>query len=481
MKGSENMNKLASIEIKNNKFYIGAVLSFIDSLAGRHTAIDFGRYNRLRYIVGEMLINRIEKAYPGTVGTINVDMFLTPLYFEVSIRDKGIPAWSDFTNNEDGDIKEGNGLRNYIINKWADGFGIEQLGKDGQRIFVRMNILNKISFRPPEPYPETPALDTDMEIKEVSTYEDALEAIRCIYSEYGYSYSYEKLYYVDSFLNMIKNKQLMSFLAVNAHGQTAGHFALSFSDTFRNMPELSTVVTRKEFRGLGLFARFMDKCMEIGRERGFRAIMGQPVAFHPYSQKAFLRSEFTSTALLLSYIPSDVESEYNTENQRLDLFASVKILDKNAKSCVYVPLELRSFVEKIYKKLGWKYEFLDGFSAAENTNISIENSSSLKSTKIILLSTAEDIETILRGAVRDAVREKNEMIEMFISMNDPSCSMAYSAAKKQGFVLSGILPGSETADYLVMQQLIGADCQYGKLVTVGEFEELKNDIIMFNR
>ena len=94
-------NKLASIEIKNKSFYIGAVLSFIDSLAAKHTAIDFGRYNRLRYIVGEMLKNRIEKAYPDTVGTINVDLFLTPLYFEVSIRDKGVPAWSDFTYNED--------------------------------------------------------------------------------------------------------------------------------------------------------------------------------------------------------------------------------------------------------------------------------------------------------------------------------------------------------------------------------------------
>ena len=138
--------KLASIEIKNKIFYIGAVLSFIDSLAAKHTAIDFGRYNRLRYIVGEMLKNRIEKAYPDTVGTINVDLFLTPLYFEVSIRDKGVPAWSDFTYNEDNDLKKGNELRNYIINKWADGFGMEQLGKDGQRIFVRMNILNKISF-----------------------------------------------------------------------------------------------------------------------------------------------------------------------------------------------------------------------------------------------------------------------------------------------------------------------------------------------
>ena len=72
------------------------------------------------------------------------------------------------------------------------------------------------------------------------------------------------------------------------------------------------------------------------------------------------------------------------------------------------------------------------------------------------------------------------MIEMFISMNDSGCNAAYETAKKHGFVFSGILPGSENADYILMQQLIGANCQYDKLVTVGEFEELKNDIIMIN-
>jgi len=473
--------KLASIEIKNNKFFISAVLSFLDSLADKHTAIDFSRYNRLRYIVGEMLKNRIDMAYPGTVGSIIVDMYLTPAYFEVSIQDKGVPAWSDFAYDERNGIGEEHSLRNYIINKWADGFGMEQLGKDGQRIFVRMNILHAIPFKTPEPYPEMPVLDQDITIKPVVTHEDALEAIRCIYSEYGYSYSYEKLYYLDNFLAMIKNGQLMSFLAVNAHGQTAGHFALAFSDTFRNMPELSTVVIRKEFRGLGLFARFMDMCLQIGKEQGFRAIMGQPVAFHPYSQKAFVRSGFTSTALLLSYIPSDVESEYNTEGQRLDLFVGVKILDPAAQSCVYVPDALRPFAETIYQKLGWRYTFCDAFRPAEMTRISIESSSSLKSTKIVLNSASEDLEIILTGAVKDAVREKNEMIEMFIAMNEPSCAMAYETARKCGFLFAGVIPGGENTDYLVMQQLIGTDCRYDKLVTVGEFDELKDAVMLINK
>ncbi|MBR2886398.1 MAG: ATP-binding protein [Clostridia bacterium] len=474
------MRRLALIEIQNRKFYISAVLDFLDSLVSKHPNVDFSRYNRLRYVVGEILTNRIENAYPNSTGTLEVEFSLSDDCFEASVKDKGVPAWNDFSYNETPDIYDSNSLRNYILDLWMDDIGMEKLGKDGQRIYVRMNILHPLEFKAPEPYAETEVLDTNISIKPVETEEDAIEAIRCIYSEYGYSYSYEKLYYVDSFMKMVKNKKLMSFLAVNEHGQTAGHFALSFSDTFKNMPEISSVVTRKEFRGLGLFAKFMDYCMELGKQHGFRAFMGQPVAFHPMSQKAFLKSDFTATSVLLSYIASDVESEYNKEKKRLDLFASVKILDESAQSIIYPPTEIHSFIDKIYKKLGWKYTICTDLELHDNTEMKIENNNSLKSTKVVINGVSDDIAKLLADIVKDSIRRKHEMIEMLISLNDKSCAYCYEMAKKCGFVLSGLIPGSENCDYLVMQMLIGTDCHYEHLVTVGDFEELKNDIITLN-
>lgn len=468
--------KIASIEIRNRKFYIGAVMNFLDGIAANHTTLDFGRYNCLRYVVGEILKRRIERAYPGSEGIITVDFYFTEAYFEVSVRDKGVPSWMELSDNS-GEKS----ILGYLLDSMTDGFGMEKLGKDGQRVFVRMNILNKIVFREPEPYPKTEVLDTNISIKAVKTPEDAIEAIRCIYSEYGYSYSYERLYYIDSFMKAIENKEIMSFLAVNEHGQTAGHFALAFSDTFKNMPEISTVVTRKEFRGLGLFAKFMNHCMELGKQYGFRALMGQPVAFHTLSQKAFIKSEFTAAAVLLSYIGSDVESEYNKNKQRLDLFASVKILDKAAHSVVYPPDEIRPFVDKIFKKAGYGCEIRDESEFSENTVISVETNSSLKIAKIRITGAAEDLEQILRDSVKDSARGNNEMIELLISLNDPSCKFAYEIAKKCNFVFAGLIPGSETADYIVMQMLFYADYSYNQLVTIGEFEELKNDIISLNR
>ena len=473
--------KIASIEIRNKKFYIGAVMNFLDALVANHTSHDFGRYNRLRYVVGEMLKRRVDKAYPGGDGAITVDFFLTETYFEVSIKDKGIPVWEDMSYDRDNlDISDKESVRNFLLDYLTDGYGMEKLGKDGQRIFVRMNILNKIVFKTPEPYPETEVLDTNISIKPVKTYEDAIEAIRCIYSEYGYSYSYEKLYYIDSFMNAVNSGELLSFLAVNDHGQTAGHFALAFSDTFKNMPEISTVVMRREFRGLGLFSMFLNYCMDYAKKHGIRALMGQPVAFHPMTQKALIRAEYTATSVLLSYIDSAIESEYNKDNRRLDLFAAVKMIDTSCNTVLYPPHEIRDFTDSIYKKLGLCYELKDESAFSDVSVISAETSSALKSTKIIVKSAAEDLEDILNDTVKDSLKHHSEMIEMFIAMNDPSCKKAYEAAKKCGFVFSGLIPGSETADYIVMQMLIGEDCTYDQLVTVGEFEDLKNDIIKIN-
>lgn len=471
------MRKLASIQIGNKPFYIDAVLSFLDMIASKHPNMEHGRYNRFRFVVGEVLEQRILHAYPDRYGTLDVEFFIDHSCFEVSVKDKGVPAWTDFSFSGELDSANEQELRNFFLQRMVDGIGLEKLGKDGQRIYIFEKLLHKGWFQPPTPYEETVVLDTNLTIRPVQTHEDAIEAIRCIYSEYGYSYSYERLYYPDTLLSLIERGELMSFLAVNDHGQIAGHFLLSFSDTFRNMPEISTVVTRKEFRGLGLFGKFMDYSLALAKERGFRALMGQPVGFHPMSQKAFLRSDFVPTSLLLSYISSDIESEYNREGARLDLFACVRLMDKTASTTVYPPVALLPFVEKTFSALGYAFTAATERTKAEYTQMRIEHATLMASTKILLTSAADDWKTLLKDTVKDCILRKHEMIELLISLNDPSCEYAYLAAKSCGFALSGLLPCSESGDYLVMQFAIGRDFCYDQLVTVGAFETLTHEIL----
>lgn len=471
----DNKN-LATIKIRNNRIYVPAVLGFLDSLVHQHRKYDLSNYNRLRFVVSEMLTNRIKNAYPNAKGDLFVDISIIDGFLEIAIRDKGVPHWIDLSYNEGGITSDSEDFKKYILSKYIDSAGIEKLGRNGQKVFVRQKIRNPLKFETPAPFKEAVVLDTNISIKPVETEADAIEAIRCIYSEYGYSYAYEKLYYVDNLMRMIKAGEIMCFLAVNDHGQTAGHFALAFSDLFGNMPELSTVVTLKPFRGLGLFAKFMSYAEEIAKEKGFRAIMGQPVAFHPFSQKAFLRSGYTPTSLLLSYINSDNESEYNKDGERLDLFACVKIIDKNAACTIYPPKEIRGFTAEVYKNLGLKAELADIMPCTSESRIAIEENHILSMMRVVIREAGGDIESLIEDAVKNAIRNKHEMIELLISLRSPSCSEAYLAAKDCRFVLSGLLPGGENDDYIVMQLLIKSIRRYDHLVTEGGFEKLTNDI-----
>lgn len=469
------MEKVASLEIWNDTSYVNPVMSFLDAMASQFGA-DILRYNRLRFVLCGMLRIRIETSYPGERGLLYVELYRSQMEFEISIRDKGVPGWQDFSYDLEQVINDEMALRNYVLDQCVDGIGIEKLGKEGQRIYVRQRIRKSIEFKKPEPYQQMEVLDQNISIRPVETEQDAIEAIRCIYSEYGYSYSYENLYYVDSFLRAVRDGQFLSFLAVNEHGQTAGHFALSFSELFKDMPEISSVVIRKEFRGLKLFTKFVDHCVKIGGERHFRALMGQPVAYHTASQKVVASAGFTATSLLMSYIASDLESEYN-KGERLDLCASVLIMDEEARSAVYPPRELIPFIRKMYDRLGWKYEICEEDHPARSTKIKIQDNSVLRMTRIVLEEAGEDLAQLLRDTVRDVIHKKNEMIELMISLNSPSCACGYRAARECEFAVSGVIPGGGNGDYLLMQLLPGEEFDYDRLVLFGEFEELRDDII----
>ena len=78
-----NKRKLASLEITNNKGFIFPVMSFIDSLVQRHTAVDASRYQQIRFVALEILRQRIENSYPGSTGEIYVELYIADDFFTI--------------------------------------------------------------------------------------------------------------------------------------------------------------------------------------------------------------------------------------------------------------------------------------------------------------------------------------------------------------------------------------------------------------
>ncbi|MBR6647392.1 MAG: hypothetical protein IKL09_07745, partial [Clostridia bacterium] len=139
IKRRETMNKrkLASLEITNDKGFIFPVMSFIDSLVQRHTSVDASIYQQIRFVALEVLKQRIENSYPGSKGDIFVELYIVGDFFEISVRDKGIPGWQDFSFDKSTISENKKDLRNYMISIYVDEIGMEKLGNNGQRVFVR--------------------------------------------------------------------------------------------------------------------------------------------------------------------------------------------------------------------------------------------------------------------------------------------------------------------------------------------------------
>ncbi len=470
------MPKIATICITDDESLLEGILDFIGNLSKK---LKFPRTKdmKIRGACEELIMDRIKNAYPNG-GLINIDFILTADSLEISVQDKGLPYYkSENKYNPENIDENASGLEDFLISKMADRSGSEKLGHEGQRSYVWFALPIPIELNKPAAKEHLP-LDYDITIREIKDdYQDIINAITCIYDEYRYSYSYERLYYPENFKDLISLKKFRSFIAVNAHGEAAGHYGLSFSDDYRSMPEWATVVVQHPFRSRGIFEKMLIHGIETAKNMGMHAIMTQPTAFHTATQKIATRNGFTATGMLFQYTASDVISEYNTDGRRLDLAIAVKILREDTPRTVYLPEEHFDFLQGMYSRLKAKREYSKSFcSPAQDTDIRYNINEIMKSGKIVVMRAGADFEKELSQVTHAMRKNKIEMAEMFIDITDPTAPYTYKTAKDAGYFFTGITPCAENCDYLVMQNLFGAEIDFDIITVIGEYTDLLNYI-----
>jgi hypothetical protein len=166
-----------------------------------------------------------------------------------------------------------------------------------------------------------------------------------------------------------------------------------------------------------------------------------------------------------------MESEYNTDGRRLDLAIAVKFLTQSPKGAAYIPHEHSGFIKEIYKKLGAGYEFPEGQRPEQETILRQEINSLMKNGRVIVTRAGKFFERELSQATGNLRRNKAEMVEMLINMSDPAAPFAYKAAQNCGYFFTGIMPGGENGDYLVMQNLFWGVVGAASIATTGEYTE----------
>ena len=464
------MPKIAAVSFLNDEWILGSVLHLIDTVAER-----FGMTSAKRLKLGmaceDMILGRIKNAYPRSDETIDVDITVTSEFLEISVRDKGAPYWQgEIQYNPEKVDENAAGLEEFLIANACDSSGSEKLGIEGQRRFVRLNLLSPIAFETKNSTEERAPENLQIDIVETKPEEkDIFAAITCIYDEYRYSYGYERLYYPERFKELIVSGGLRSFLAIGENGETAGHYCLSAAEDFP--PEWATVVVRRPFRGRHIFDRMCAHGVEMAKQAGERAIMTQPTAYHTATQKVAQRYGYSATGFLFQYVYAGMESEYNKTGKRLDLAVAVKPLANDWNGFAYLPEEHSDFIRQIYDDLGMKLDFPAPFRQSQPTVMNHTVNNLMKNGRITVTRAGNDFEKELSHATGFLRQNKAEMVELLINMSDSAAAFAYETAKKYGYFFTGIIPCGAKGDHLIMQNLFWARVDFDSVATTGKYTE----------
>lgn len=422
----------------------------------------------------KMVENRIAKAYDDE-GTLYAQVWASKREVEFTLRDLGHPYASQEIRTEEDAVEE---LALYMAyEKMIEDvrLGVEQLGKDGQMIKAKISIAFDGELIHPEQRDWTPK-DTNFNVREViDDLSDINEAIACIHQEYGFTYAYEGLYKVEEFKKIVKKGAFSSYLAVSDHGEIAGHLGLSESSFLVNMPEISSVVIKRQFRGLHFGDKMFEASVEQARIKKKPAVWVQPTAFHTGTQRICNKLGFTPCGFLFEYVNKDVASEYNVQKRRLDLAMAVKLLTDYTFS-FYCPSEIRQFAEHLFAKLDSPVTWKDGTEYSGVSVIHTEVNPRTVSMKLVIEQAGEDFEKIIFQRMNQIQQEKIEMVEVLLSLEESSSPAAYEHLRDKNFVFTGMLPGSDKGVYCVMQYLCGSSPKFENLVATDGYREVLQEL-----
>lgn len=468
---------VASVDFIDNDKLLLPLLDLAEGIS-RQLGVDERRCARLRLAFEEILKERIAKAYEqGGVLTAEID--LTNSHLELSLRDLGRPYWLGEPEYDPSRVSEdAEGLETYLVTKMVDRFGSEKLGKDGQRMFLQLDLPRELELSQSQTDNEDiPPLDTDFTIRRVIDDErDVINVISCLYDEYGYSYGNEGIYYPKTFKEMALAGKYCSYLAVNRHDEIAGHGALSFSDDLANMPELGGLVVKRRFRGQHISRMLFEHRMAEAQAMGLPAVWGEPVAIHSGAQTNFHKGGFTATGFHFNFLNRDMQSPYRRGDERMPIAVCVKLLDRSREERIYMPEPLLPFAGKIYQNLGGKAEFLPPQPPLGESRLRIDVMSRLNLARATVFRAGENFRWEIDSLLRTCYRQHVDVAEALLSLRDPGAGAAYDILRSQGFFFTGLLPGSDSGCYALLQKLIGEEPDFTRPVTIADFSEVLADI-----
>lgn len=461
---------LGQIKIVNDIRFIETVLGCIRSLATNYN-LPNNEINRLTLATEEAIGNVLTWGYKKDEKAFyEVEVNITNMDFNIVIRDTGMPF--DFAKmNFDENHLEGMGV--HLMYQLVDhvDFVLSSNGRE-QRLVKHLQKLP--SYERSLAVYENKLTDENIifDFHKIRK-EESLAVAQCVYDEYAYTYPYEMVYYPDLFYKACENGEVYSLVATAPNGEVAGHLALTMNVNLPGIAEMGIGVVRQKYRKFHIMKILTEKIIDVAKNvLNLNGMFAQPVAYHSITQHISNKRGLLACGFALAYSNEDLDSHINNSKSRRS-FAINMLPFSNEERMYYAHKDVKKLVQSIYKagsynrKEGKEISVLESIS---HSKLSINDI--LKLAKIFVDVAGNDWETVLKNYILSIKRSKSKVIELYINVNHPSAIHAYDVAKKFNFFATGILPLSDTGDYLTAECLMNEVIDYDALQTIEPYTSI---------
>lgn len=424
---------------------------------------------RIEMGVEEACANVIQHAFaPEEEATFDVVIASEALGIRVVIKEKGLPfdvsLLPEYNKEQISAEHDGKGLGLFLMKSMLDEVSFVNLGKEGREV----RLFKYRSDKPIDELMEEAELQKAKAAMEEETLpkgsviysvrrmvpEEAVEVSRGAYCSYGYTYVLDHIYFPDRVREMNERNELISYVAVTDTNIVIGHTALEVEERDPLVPQLGVAFTMPKYRGQGCLNQLTPALIEDGRQRNFTAIYARGITTHPYSQKSILKFGFSEVAILLS---CGVEREYKGiiegKSQRESVAVLYRYLQFPEKLELFVPERHVDIVRFIYEKLGVQPVFKPAGTLVltGESIISMQPELVNKVAKLTINRYGEDSVTQIKNNLHQLCLERFETIYLYLPLKEAATAALTPDFEKLGFYFSGVMPGSEGRDCLILQ------------------------------
>lgn len=440
-------------------------------------------------VIEEVLVAIMEHEYlPGQKARISLTLSLTDDVLMLLIRFQGIPLdieqllrWEKASPLEI-IADEDNGMNFRLINWFSDDIEYRNRGWQGQEIQIRRLLQGleekdgaaRGGIRRVE-LPVTALLRIGVRRMRP---DEATAVSRLAYFSYGYTYFNEYLYQPEEVRERNEDGRLVSYVAVNEEdGAIVGHLAM-IPDDLSGMTELGAGFVNPRYRQSGAFQILAKTISGELREQGAPGTFGTAVTSHPYSQRTVIPLGWKETALFVSRIRAmTFQAITDREAFRESLMYMIRLFDSPPRRPYYVPERHCAMIAAIAENAGLAASFaacppaagLPESRRAGDPWVLEEKTDANRTAHIVLRRYGEGGIPRLRAVVRRYGLDRMETIYLYLPLFDPATAHFCPLCEEIGFFFAGIKPGSDGADWLVLQYLNNQRYDYNLLQAATSF------------